>query len=102
MRAARDAGSLNSYWQAVRVGDVVVEHLDLGVAGNGRPVRHLQGYILIIVSYRHLHTSVRMPALSRNPLVGKQDGGPAIGLALFAQTAGSREGHMRTCNESLP
>src|ERR1700686_1887362 len=41
-------------------------------------------------------------ALSRNPLVGKQDGCPAIGIAIFAQTAGSREGHMRTRNEKLP
>src|SRR5712664_1055208 len=41
-------------------------------------------------------------ALSRNPLVGKQDGCPAIGIAILAQTAGSREGHMRTRNEELP
>ncbi len=37
-----------------------------------------------------------------NPLVGKQDGCPAIGIAIFAQTAGSRESHMRTRNENLP
>src|SRR6266852_5493194 len=43
------------------LGDVVVENLDLGVAGNRRPVRHLQGYILIIVQYPYLHIRDRPP-----------------------------------------
>src|SRR5216684_5274651 len=46
-----------------------------------------------------LQSGCRLP---RNPLVGKQDGCPAIGIAIFAQTAGSRESHMRTRNENLP
>src|SRR5207237_8190162 len=46
-----------------------------------------------------LQSGCRLP---RNPLVGKQDRCPAIGIAIFAQTSGSRESHMRTGNENLP
>src|SRR5437867_12603136 len=46
-----------------------------------------------------LQSGCRLP---RNPRVGKQDGCPAIGIAIFAQTAGSRESHMQTRTENLP